>query len=194
MQEHIYQLFQQSLEAKMTVGEALLAPLEQAAQQLLQALLEDKKILICGNGHSAALAQIFVTCLQDRFEHDRPGLPALWLSNPLASASSSREDAHTADNFAKPIRALGQAGDVLVMISTRGNAANLVQAASAAHERGLSLVALTGGDGGQLAALLDSQDTLVCAPIEQRSRIHEIHLLCIYCLCDLIDRSLFGIE
>ncbi len=194
MQEHIYTLFQQSIETKMSVGETLLAPLEQAAQQLVQALLDDRKILVCGNGHSAALAQIFVTCLQDRFENDRPGLPALWLGNPLASASSNREDAQNADNFAKPIRALGQAGDVLVMLSARGNASNLAQAASAAHERGLSLIALTGSDGGQLASLLDVQDTLICAHTESRPRIHEIHLLCIYVLCDLIDRSLFGIE
>ncbi len=178
----------------MQVGEALTAPLEQAAQLLAQALLDERKILVCGNGHSSALAQILVSCLLDRYEKERPSLPAIWLGSTMLSYTAMVTESHHAEVYAKPIRALGQPGDVLIMISSSGNASNLVQAATAAHERGLSIIALTGRDGGDISSLLDVNDINLCAAINSRTRIHEIHLLCLYCLCDLIDHHLFGVE
>lgn len=194
MSQRVYSLFQRSIEAKMQVGEELAPLTESAADQLVQALLNEKKILVCGNGPSAALAQIFASNLIDRFEKERPGLPAIWLGSNMASYTAIVADAQHQDVYAKPLRALGQEGDVLVLISSSGNAVNLVQAMGAAHDRGLTVIALTGRDGGELAKRLGPADLGLCARVNSRSRIHEIHLLLLYCLCDLIDHKLFGID
>lgn len=194
MSQRVYSLFQRSIEAKMQVGEELAPQVEIAAEGLVQALLNERKILICGNGPSAALAQIFASNLLDRFEKERPSLPAIWLGSNMASYTAIVSDTNHNDVYAKPIRALGQTGDVLVVISSSGNAANLVQAVSTARARGLMVIGLTGRDGGNVSSLLGGDDIEVCARVNSRSRIHEIHLLLLHCICDLIDHKLFGIE
>ena len=194
MSQHVYEIFQRSIEAKMQAGEALAPLIEDAANILVQSLLDDQKILVCGNGPSSALAQIFTSCLIDRFEKERPSLPAIWLGSNMASYTAMATENHLSEVYAKPIRALGQAGDTLVIISSSGNAANLIQAVSAAHDRQLNVIALTGRDGGNISSVLDSDDLELNAPIDSRGRVHEIHLLSLYCLCDLIDNKLFGIE
>ena len=194
MSQRVYNLFQQSVEAKMQVGEALAPAITEASEKLVDCLLNERKVLICGNGASAALAQIFSSCLLDRFEKERPGLPAIWLGSNISTYTAIAADTTYNDVYAKPIRALGQEGDVLVVISTSGNANNLIQAVGAAHDRNISVIAITGRDGGDIASLLDSQDIEICAAINSRGRIHEIHLLTVFCLCDLIDHQLFGIE
>ena len=194
MSQRVYNLFQRSIEAKMQVGEELAPLIETAADRLVQALLDEKKILVCGNGPSAALAQIFASNLIDRFEKERPSLPAIWLGSNMSSYTAIVADAQHHDVYAKPLRALGQEGDLLIAISSSGNAGNLVQAIGAARDRGLAVIALTGRDGGEVGKLLDARDIERCARVNSRSRIHEIHLLVLYCLCDLIDHKLFGID
>ena len=194
MTQRVYSLFQKSVEAKMQVGEELAPQISLASDKLVNALLSENKILVCGNGASAALAQIFTSALLDRYEKERPGLPAIWLGSNIATYTAITADANHTDVYAKPIRALGQQGDILMIISTSGNSSNLIQAASAAHDRGLTVIAVTGRDGGDLSSLLDNNDVEICAAINSRGRIHEIHLLTLFCLCDLIDHKLFGIE
>lgn len=194
MSQRVYSLFQRSIEAKMHVGEELAPVIEFAAERVVQSLLEEKKILVCGNGPSAALAQIFASNLIDRFEKERPSLPAIWLGSNMASYTAIVADAHHSEVYAKPVRALGQPGDLLMVISSSGNAGNLLQAISAARDRGVDVIALTGRDGGNISTMLVPEDIELCARVESRSRIHEIHLLVLYCLCDLIDHKLFGIE
>lgn len=194
MSQRVYSLFQRSVEAKMQVGEELAPVIELAADRLVQALLEERKILVCGNGPSAALAQIFTSNLIDRFEKERPSLPAIWLGSNMASYTAIVSDTQHNEVYAKPIRALGHPGDILVVLSSSGNASNLLQAVSAARDRNLDIIALTGRDGGDIASLLLQEDIELRAKVNSRSRIHEIHLLVLYCLCDLIDHKLFGIE
>lgn len=194
MSQRVYDLFRQSIEAKMTVGEALAPLIEDAADRIVNAFLNDKKVLVCGNGPSSALSQIFASSLIDRFEKERPSLPAIWLGSNMSSYTAIVSDAGHNDVYAKPIRALGQEGDVLIVISSSGNASNLLQAISTARERNIEIIALTGRDGGDISALLTESDRELCAPISSRARIHEIHLLTLYCICDLIDHKLFGIE
>lgn len=194
MANRVYKLFQQSVEAKMQVGEDLAPVIANASEALSQCLLNEKKLLICGNGASAAIAQIFSSCLLDRYEKERPGLPAIWLGSNIATYTSIASDSSHNEVFAKPIRALGQAGDILVVISTSGNSSNLIQAVAAAHDRDIKVIAITGRDGGDMASILNSNDIEICASINSRGRIHEIHLLTIFCLCDLIDNKIFGIE
>ncbi len=178
----------------MQVGEDLAPVIANASEALSQCLLNEKKLLICGNGASAAIAQIFSSCLLDRYEKERPGLPAIWLGSNIATYTSIASDSSHNEVFAKPIRALGQAGDILVVISTSGNSSNLIQAVAAAHDRDIKVIAITGRDGGDMASILNSNDIEICASINSRGRIHEIHLLTIFCLCDLIDNKIFGIE
>lgn len=194
MSQRVYSLFQRSVEAKMQVGEELAPVIELAADRLVQALLEERKILVCGNGPSAALAQIFTSNLIDRFEKERPSLPAIWLGSNMASYTAIVSDTQHNEVYAKPIRALGHPGDILVVLSSSGNASNLLQAVSAARDRSLDIIALTGRDGGDISSLLLQEDIELRAKVNSRSRIHEIHLLVLYCLCDLIDHKLFGIE
>lgn len=194
MVDRVYRLFQQSVEAKMQVGEELAPIIGHAAEILADCLLNEKKLLVCGNGASAAIAQIFSSCLLDRYEKERPGLPAIWLGSNISTYTSIAADSSRAEVFAKPIRALGHEGDVLVVLSTSGNAHNLIQAVAAAHDREIRVIAITGRDGGDLSSLLNANDLEICASINSRGRIHEVHLLTIFCLCDLIDNKIFGIE
>ena len=193
MSQRVYQLFQRSIEAKMQVGEELAPIIEGAADRFVQALLDEKKILVCGNGPSAALAQIFSSNLIDRFEKERPSLPAIWLGSNMASYTAIAADSQYHEVYAKPLRALGQPGDLLLVISSSGNAVNLLQAVGAARDRGMDVIALTGRNGGEVGNLLGPTDIELRARVNSRSRIHEIHLLVLYCLCDLIDHKLFGI-
>ncbi|MFL0804236.1 MAG: SIS domain-containing protein [Agarilytica sp.] len=194
MNQRVYNLFQQSVEAKMQVGEELTPLIASASDKLVACLLEEKKILVCGNGASAAIAQVFSSCLMDRYEKERPGLPAIWLGSNIATYTAIASDSAYSDVFAKPIRAIGQEGDVLVVFSSSGNSSNLVQAIAAAHDRNITVIAITGRDGGDIASLLDNNDIEICVSVNSRGRIHEIHLLTVFCLCDLIDHKLFGIE
>jgi D-sedoheptulose 7-phosphate isomerase len=153
-------------------------------------LLEDGKILSCGNGGSAADAQHFSSELLNRFEMERPGLPAVALTTDSSTVTSIANDYSFVDVFAKQVRALGQDVDVLLAISTSGNSENVLRAVRAAHERGVKVVALTGRDGGSIAAALGSEDIEIRVPAERTCRIQEVHLLVIHCLCDLIDAEL----
>lgn len=194
MPERVYTLFQKSVEAKMHVGEELAPLIAQAGDLLVESLVHEGKILVCGNGVSAALAQIFSSSLIDRFEKERPSLPAIWLGSNIATYTAIAADYNQTEVFAKPIRALGQDNDVLVVISTSGNSANLVQAVTAAHDRGMHIIALTGRDGGDISSLLDVNDIELRVDLDSRGRIHEVHMLTVFCLCDLIDHRLFGLE
>ncbi len=166
--------------------------IEAAAVRLANCLLNDGKILCCGNGGSAAEAQHLSSELLNRYDRDRPGLPALALTTDTAALTSIANDYQFEEVFAKPIRALGQSSDVLVIYTTSGNSANLLKAASAAHDRDMTLIVLSGRDGGPLAPLLRDSDLELRVPSGSTARVQEMHLLMTHCLCDLIDLQLFG--
>ena len=182
-------------ESMLTIRDTIeeLAPIvTEAGQQMLQALLNDHKVLVCGNGGSAADAQHFSAELLNRFERERPGLPAISLSTDTSTLTSIANDYHFDDVFAKQVRALGQAGDVLLAITTSGNSPNVLRAVQAAHERNMLVVALNGRSGGELNNLLRGDDINICVNGPTTARIQEVHGLVIHCLCDLIDYQLLG--
>jgi D-sedoheptulose 7-phosphate isomerase len=192
LEERVIAIFHQSLEAKMTAGEAVAPLLVEASECIVNTLLNEKKILVAGNGISMANAQTMVNCLTHRFERERPGLPAYALgTNPTAITSFASDNSFN-DIYSKQITALGNEGDVLIVFTTSGNPSNLIQAVASAHERDMKVIVFTGRDGGNIPAILDANDIEIRAPIDSRARIHEIHLLCLFCLCDLIDTKLFG--
>ncbi len=162
------------------------------ATRIIEALLSDRKILACGNGGSAADSQHFSSELLNRFEQERPGLPAIALTTDSSTLTSIANDYHYDDIFAKQVRALGQPGDVLLAISTSGNSRNVVRAIEAAKEREMVVVALNGRDGGAMGNAMTENDVNICVDGPSTARIQEMHIIIIHCLCDLIDHQLLG--
>ncbi|AYN93766.1 MULTISPECIES: phosphoheptose isomerase [Pseudomonas] len=193
-QARITKLFLDSIETKRQAMDVLVPHIEHASQVMVNALLNEGKILSCGNGGSAGDAQHFSSELLNRFERERPSLPALALTTDSSTLTSIANDYSYNEVFSKQIRALGQPGDVLLAISTSGNSANIIQAIQAAHDREMTVVALTGRDGGGMASLLLPEDIEIRVPAKVTARIQEVHLLVIHCLCDQIDQQLFGSE
>ncbi len=193
LEQRVITLFHESIEAKMQAGESLAPLIGEASQMIVHALLNGNKILCCGNGFAAASAQLFATSLVHRFEKERPGLPAIALGTDCTLTSSIAAESSFNEVYAKPIRALGQAGDVLLLIANGGHQFSLVQAAQAAHDRDMGVIALSGPDGSDIASLLDDiNDIELSINISSPTRVHEIQLLVLLCLCDLIDNQLFG--
>lgn len=186
--------FDDSAQVKLDSKNVLAKPIAEAAQAMVTCLLNDGKILACGNGGSAGDAQHFAAELVNRFEVERPGLPAIALTTDSSVITSIANDYDYNLIFSKQVRALGMAGDVLLAISTSGNSANVVEAIRAAHDRGMVVVALTGRDGGNMAGLLTPTDFHICVPTQRTARIQEVHLLVLHCLCDVIDHLLIGDE
>lgn len=186
--------FAESIAAKQTAADQLAESIVAAGQVMSDALLDDGKILSCGNGGSAADSQHFSSELLNRFEMERPGLPAIALTTDSSTLTSISNDYAYAEIFSKQVRALGKPQDVLLGISTSGNSENVIRALAAAHERGMRVVALTGRDGGRTPDLLAEGDVEIRVPASRTARIQEVHLLIIHCLCDLIDTSLLGTD
>lgn len=192
MRDRINQLFQSSIETKIKSAELLTPAIEQAAQRCADALINNHKILACGNGGSAADCQHFAAELVNRFERERPPLPAIALTTDSSALTSIANDYSFAEIFSKQIKAIGQADDILLAISTSGNSANIIEATKAAHQAKMPVLALTGKDGGKLTDYLEPNDIHLCVPSQITARIQETHLFIIHALCDLIDIQLFG--
>ncbi len=177
----------------LQISRTLLAPdIASAASKIIDALLSDKKMLICGNGGSAADAQHFSSELLNRFEKERPGLPAISLATDASTVTSIANDYNFDDIFGKQVRALGSPGDILLCISTSGNSTNIIRAVEAAHERDMACVALNGREGGDLTSCMSQNDINICVPGQSTARIQEMHIIIIHCICDLIDFHLLG--
>lgn len=192
--KHFIELFNDSARLKNDAALGLAPQISAGVMAISQSLLADGKILACGNGGSAADAQHFASELVNRFEMERPGLAAIALTTDSSAITSIANDYDFGMIFSKQVTALGHAEDVLLAISTSGNSRNVLEAVSAAHGRGMRVVALTGNGGGVLGELLDVADVHICVPSEVTARIQEVHLLIIHCLCDGIDRIILGVE
>ena len=186
--------FSDSAQLKLAAVDALAPEIARAAEVLTDCLLADGKILACGNGGSASDAQHFAAELVGRFERERPELPAISLATDTSILTAVANDYSFEQVFAKQVRALGTAGDVLLAISTSGNSGNVIAAIEAAYAREMRIVALTGKGGGRIGAMLGPNDVNLCVPHDKTARIQEVHLLMIHCLCDAIDNTLLGEE
>lgn len=190
--QRILAQFNESADLKQRAAEELAAPIAQAAELMFLALSNGNKILACGNGGSAADCQHFAAELVGRFERERLPLPAIALTTDTSIITAVANDYSFDEIFSKQVQAFGQAGDILLAISTSGNSASVVNAINAALERDMRVVALTGKGGGQINQLLSDMDVHICVPHNRTARIQEVHLLTIHCLCDGIDVALFG--
>ncbi|MBS4097854.1 MAG: phosphoheptose isomerase [Sulfuricella sp.] len=190
----ISQHFTESAHLKFQAVDFLTPGIVAGAERIVQCLLADGKVLACGNGGSAADAQHFSAEMLNRFEMERPGLAAITLTTDASTLTSIANDYDFVEVFSKQVRALGHAPDVLLAISTSGNSPNIVAAVEAAHERGMTVIALTGKDGGRIGEILAPEDIHLCAPGSRTAHIQEIHITAIHCLCDAVDCLLLGVE
>lgn len=193
-EQRIKQHFEDSIRTKAAAAEVLAGPLAHAAASITAALLADGKVLSCGNGGSAADAQHFSSEMLNRFEMERPGLPAIALTTDASTLTSIANDYDFNEVFSKQVRALGRSGDILLGISTSGHSANVLQAVHAAQERGMRCIILSGRDGGDIAEALGENDIEIRVPSSSTARIQEVHILAVHCLCDLIDQQLLKQE
>ena len=189
--ERIKQHFNESIQTKMLTLETMAAQIINAGELMVHCFLNNNKVLSCGNGGSASDAQHFSAEMLNRFEVERPSLPAFTLTADSSTLTSIANDYHFEQTFSKQIKALGQTNDLLLAISTSGNSANIIRAIHAAHDRNMHVVALTGRSGGELTKLLKPEDIEIRVPSESTARIQETHILVIHCLCDFIDLQLF---
>jgi D-sedoheptulose 7-phosphate isomerase len=194
VQDRLLNHFSASIDTKIKASEQLPPFIEHAANMMVASLVSGGKILSCGNGGSAGDSQHFSSEMLNRFERERPSLPAIALTTDSSTVTSIANDYSYNEVFSKQIRALGNPGDILLAISTSGGSKNVIEAIKAAHDREMQVVALTGKDGGDMASLLTNNDVEIRVPSDVTARIQEVHLLVIHCLCDLIDCALFGEE
>lgn len=186
--------FEDSAQTQLNAVEMMAAPIAAAIETMTNCLINGGKILACGNGGSASDSQRFASKLIGRFEAERQELAAIALTTDCSILTSVANDYALSQIFARQVRGLGHAGDVLLAISAAGNAGNVIEAINAAHEHDMHVVALTGKDGGQIADILRDDDIHLCVPADRTARIQETHLLVIHCLCDGIDALLLGVE
>ncbi|MEY3288648.1 MAG: hypothetical protein RLZZ419_890 [Pseudomonadota bacterium] len=192
LQDRIINQFSDSIQTQQDAMTYLCELIEYASQRLVTTLLNDKKILTCGNGRSATCAQLLSSSMLNQFERDRPSLPVIALTTDTATITAIANDYNFDDVFAKQLRALGQNGDILVIYTDGNNSANIAKAITTAHDKELSVIALTGNNGGMITPLLRETDIEIRVPSNSNARIQETHVLITHCLCDLIDHQLFG--
>ncbi|MEQ1739724.1 MAG: SIS domain-containing protein [Methyloglobulus sp.] len=190
LQNRIINHFTDSIQTKQDALGELCELIEVASQRMVAALLNDRKILTCGNGRSAACAQLLSSALLNQFERDRPSLPAIALTTDVATLTAIASDSSYEEVFSKPIRSLGQSGDVLVAYAD-SNHSNIAKAITVSQAKDISIIALTGENSEGISALLTERDLEIRIPSSSAIRTYEVHVLITHCLCDLIDHQLF---
>ncbi len=188
MKDQIAQIFRESADLKLRFIRQNSEALVQLVKLIVDAFKAGNKVLLFGNGGSAADAQHIAAEFVNRFLIERPPLPALALTTDSSVLTSISNDYGYAESFAKQIKALGKEGDVAVGISTSGAAANVIKAIKVAREMGLKTVGLTGGDGGELAK---SAELSLIVDSHSVPRIQEVHITVGHVLCGMVDQMLF---
>ena len=212
LEQRIEKNFIDSADLIYQAAQGLSKPIAHATEALLACVTNGGKVLVCGNGGSAAQAQHFAAEFVGRYERERPELSAIALGADSAVLTAIANDFDFAEIFARQVRALGTAGDVLVAISTSGDSANVIKAIEVAQEREMIVIALTGekagekaaeklgettgqkksNAGGKMGAMLAETDVHICVPHTRVARVQEVHLLVLHCLCDGVDAMLLG--
>ncbi len=192
MIERIKNNFTESIQTKIAAADVLPEKIAKAGELMVKTMLNGGKILTCGNGGSAGDSQHFSSEMLNRYERDRPPLPAIALTTDTPTITSIGNDYDFSQIFSKQVKALGQPGDILLAFSTSGNSKNVIEAMRAALAKDMLIITCTGKDGGEMAGLISENDVEIRVPSNSTARIQEVHLLVIHSLCDLIDNQLFG--
>jgi D-sedoheptulose 7-phosphate isomerase len=191
MKQYIYHQIADSVATKQLIleNEPLLDLLVEVAQKCVDVYKNGKKILIAGNGGSAADAQHFAAELVGRYGFDRPSLPSLALTTDTSALTAIGNDYGYDYVFSRQLEGLGVEGDLFIGISTSGNSQNVLNAFESAKVRGITTVALVGRDGGKMGKMADYA---IIVPSDKTPRIQESHLLVEHIICDIIEKEIFG--
>ena len=190
--ERIKEHFSENINTNIAVADSMVELIMAAGQKMVDAILNGNKILICGNGGAGAQAQYLSAQLLNRFNIERPALPAMTLSSDSATITAIASDSDFKYIFAKQVKAIAQEEDVLFVISGAGNKESINEALQAAYEKNLQIIRLTTTDSGKIPKLQRSDDIDLVVPTNKVIRAHESYIVIIHCLCDMIDVSLFG--
>lgn len=190
--ERIADHCQATIESIAMSVDQLAVGLEKATALMTAALLADGKVIACGNGADAALAQLFVCQLLGRVEQERPALPALSLASDGAAITAVTQQGGANDVFARQLRALGHPGDVLLCINSAESGGNMLRAVQAAMERNMGVVLLTTTGDGELGSLMRAEDAVLRIEAARPSQRLELFTLVLNCCSELIDHTLFG--
>lgn len=182
IQDEIQEHIEVAKKALKTLSPVIL----ETAQTLHEALSKGNKILICGNGGSAADSQHFAAELTGRYKRERKGLSAIALSTDTSALTAIGNDYGYEFVFSRQVEALAKEGDVVIGISTSGNSKNVVHALEVANKLNCTTISLSGRDGGVIKSLCDHN---LVAPSDDTPRIQEIHIICIHLLCELLERA-----
>lgn len=191
MEQFIIRQLEESIEVKRLVRESLVSQIAQAAGQVIEAYRKGAKVLLLGNGGSAADAQHIAAELIGRFERERRPLPAIALPANTSSVTAVANDYGYEFTFARQVEALAQEGDVVIAISTSGDSPNVLEAVKAAQENGTKTIGLSGRGGGKLRELAE---LCITVPSDSTPRIQEAHIAIGHIVCSLVEREMFGDE
>jgi D-sedoheptulose 7-phosphate isomerase len=191
--QRIEQQFIESADLKYQCAQSLAPRVEMAVMAVMACVTGGGKVLTCGGGVGAALAQSFASAFLSRFERERPELAAMALSADATLLSSIAADIDVQSVVARPVRALGVPGDVLLIVARTGQEPHLIEAVKAAHSRDMTVVALTDAHGGGLKQALSDTDVHIAVPHESPARVHEVQQLVLHCVCDGVDAQLLGL-
>lgn len=190
MKDQITQIFRNSIKAKRDFLEKNCGSLVAAIQVIIHAFRSGGKVLLFGNGGSAADAQHLAAEFVNRYRLDRPALPAIALTTDSSTITSIANDVNFDEVFVKQIRALGKTGDIAIAISTSGNSVNVLRAVECSRQMGLRTIGLTGGNGGELGSLVEH--SLCVSGTTNTARIQEAHILIGHVMCEIVEETLYG--
>jgi D-sedoheptulose 7-phosphate isomerase len=178
-----------TLKLKMLEDKSILSDIEKATRAIINAFKNKHKILLAGNGGSAADAQHIAAELVNRFHFDRPGLPAIALTTDSSVLTAAGNDHGFERIFARQIDALGNEGDVFIGISTSGDSQNIFEALKECKGKNILTIGLSGSSGGKMKDLCN---ICLCVPSEETPRIQELHILIGHIICGIVEAELFG--
>ncbi|ARN74878.1 D-sedoheptulose-7-phosphate isomerase [Oceanicoccus sagamiensis] len=192
LDQHVIELFHSSIDTTMRTLDEQAARVSDCATLMVQCLLSENKILCCGEATNGALAQIFSAHLLNRFDYERPSLPAINLSSDATTITALSANGNFKDIFGSQVRALGQPGDVLFIISNSSNSGTTLEAIKAAHDREMIVICLSNQQSNDFSALFQPEDIELPIPSDNNARVMEAHMQVINYLSELIDQQLFG--
>jgi D-sedoheptulose 7-phosphate isomerase len=189
--EFINKSLTESAETKKLIASSCLDDILASVDLIVKTYQNKKKVLLCGNGGSAADCQHIATELMIRLNHNinRPALPAIALTTDTSNLTAGGNDIGFENVFARNVEGLGNAGDLLLAISTSGNSPNVIKAAETAHKKNMNVIGLLGGNGGSLKTLVD---VAIVIPSSNVQRIQEGHITVAHIICELVETELYG--
>lgn len=190
-QKFIIDSLNESSETKLKIKDQLADEIIKAVDIVVASYKDGNKLLLCGNGGSAADCQHIATEFMIRLSHhiQRPALPAIALTTDSSNLTAGGNDIGFENVFARNVEGLGVLGDVLLAISTSGNSANIIKAVKAAHAKGMKVIGLLGGSGGNLKSIVDLP---IVVPSSNTQRIQEGHITIAHIICELVEDTLYG--